>query len=83
MTQKSLLLECEAQVENLLATTFKNYKSLDDLSPSGLAETCRPPSEASPQALAPAVQLYTLLHDILSQEGQSMLRKYLQVMICS
>ncbi|CAA6670133.1 unnamed protein product [Spirodela intermedia] len=63
--EKSLLLECEAQVENLLATTFKNYKSLDDLSPTGLADT--------------SVQLYTLLHDILSQEGQSMLRKYLQM----
>ncbi|MQL78322.1 hypothetical protein Taro_010762, partial [Colocasia esculenta] len=77
--EKSLLLECEAQVDNLLGNVFENYKSLDELSPTGLIDTSYPTSEIAAPALLPAVQLYTLLHDILSQEGQSMLRKYLQV----
>ena len=73
------MLECEAQVENLLAVTFKNYKLLDDKFPTGLADSSQRSLDAAPSALAPAVQLYALLHDILSQEGQSTLKKYLQV----
>lgn len=76
--QGSLLLDCEAQVENLLATCFENYKSIDGLSPSGLGDLHCPIPEFATPGLLPAVQIYTLLHDILSQEAQSLLRKYLQ-----
>lgn len=77
--QKSILLDCETQVERLLAEAFQNYKSLDDNSPTGLADTSAPTSETASPALAPAVQLYTLLHDILAQDAQTMLRNYLKV----
>ncbi|XP_051151756.1 uncharacterized protein LOC127265803 [Andrographis paniculata] len=77
--EKSILLDCEMQVERLLAEAFQNYKSLDEDSPTGLANMSAPVSETAAPALAPAVQVYTLLHDILSQDAQIMLRKYLQM----
>lgn len=77
--QKSILLDCETQVERLLATAFQNYKSLDDNSPTGLADASAPASETASPALAPAVQLYTLLHDILAQDAQTTMRNYLKV----
>lgn len=76
--EKSILLDCENQVENLLANVFENYKELDELSPTGLSESFGPPPESAAPALGPAVQLYTLLHDILAQEAQTILRNYLQ-----
>lgn len=78
-SQKTILLDCETQVERLLAEVFQNYKSLDENSPTGLADMSAPTSETAQPALAPAVQLYTLLHDILAQDAQSMLRNYLKV----
>lgn len=63
----------------LLATTFENYKSLDDLSPTGLTDMFDPILESAAPALIPAVQIFTLLHDILSHEAQNILRNYLQV----
>jgi len=78
--QKSILLECETQVESLLANVFENYKSLDELSPTGMSDSLTTIPDAAPPALAPAVQLYCLLHDILAQDGQTILQKYLQVM---
>ncbi|PIN16647.1 hypothetical protein CDL12_10693 [Handroanthus impetiginosus] len=78
LMKKSILLDCETQVEALLAEAFQNYKSLDESSPIGLADISAPISETAAPALAPAVQLYTLLHDILAQDAQTMLRKYLQ-----
>lgn len=77
-SQKSILLDCETQVERLLAEVFQNYKSLDEKSPTGLADVSAPLSENAAPALAPAVQLYTLLHDILAQDAQTMLSNYLQ-----
>ncbi|KAL1560530.1 hypothetical protein AAHA92_10730 [Salvia divinorum] len=76
--EKSILLDCETQVERLLATAFQNYKSLDDNSPTGLADASTPASETASPALAPAVQLYTLLHDILAQDAQTTMRNYLK-----
>lgn len=76
--EKSILLECEMQVESLLANVFENYKSLDELSPSGMSDSLPPIPDAAPPALGPAVQLYCLLHDILAQEAQTILQKYLQ-----
>lgn len=77
--QKNLLLDCETQIESLLANVFENYKSLDEDSPTGLADLFGPMQESAAPALAPAVQVYTLLHDILSLDAQTMLRNYLQV----
>lgn len=75
-----MLLDCETQIESLLETVFENYKSLDENSPTGLADLFGGPTQESvAPALAPAVQVYCLLHDILSQEGQTTLRNYLQV----
>ncbi|KAG8386685.1 hypothetical protein BUALT_Bualt03G0174700 [Buddleja alternifolia] len=76
--EKSILLDCETQVESLLAVVFQNYKSLDEKSHTGLADMSAPVSETAAPALAPAVQVYTLLHDILAQDVQTMLRNYLQ-----
>ncbi|GAB2285161.1 hypothetical protein Dimus_019614 [Dionaea muscipula] len=79
--EKSILLDCESQVESLLANVFENYKSLDEYSPSGLSNALAPTPESAPPALAPAVQLYTLLHDILSQDAQTHLQNYLQIAV--
>ncbi|XP_024979103.1 uncharacterized protein LOC112516321 [Cynara cardunculus var. scolymus] len=76
--EKSLLLDCETQMEGLLALAFQNYKSLEESSSTGLADILSPIPEAAAPALAPAVQLYTLIHDILSPDGQALLSNYLQ-----
>ncbi|KAF2284726.1 hypothetical protein GH714_029594 [Hevea brasiliensis] len=76
--EKSLLLDCETQIESLLANVFENYKSLDENSHTGLADLFGPVQESAAPALAPAVEVYAFLHDILSQDAQTMLRNYLQ-----
>lgn len=72
-------MDCETQIENLLATAFENYKSLDEKSPTGLADVLGPTQEITTPALAPAVEIYILLHDILSPDAQNTLRNYFQV----
>lgn len=81
LLQKSLLLDCETQIESLLANVFENYKSLDENSLTGLADLFGPMQESAAPALAPAVEVFILLHDILSQDAQTMLRNYLQVQV--
>ncbi|ERN19071.1 uncharacterized protein LOC18447445 isoform X1 [Amborella trichopoda] len=76
--EKRILSDCEDQVGRLLAAVFENYKSLDELSPTGLVDMLAPTSDSAAPALAPAVQIYTLLSDILSHEAQMILRNYLQ-----
>ncbi|KAK2647676.1 hypothetical protein Ddye_015165 [Dipteronia dyeriana] len=76
--EKSMLLDCETQIESLLESVFQNYKSLDENSPTGLADLFGPPKASVAPALAPAVQVCTLLHDILSQDAQTVLKNYLQ-----
>lgn len=76
--EKSLLLDCETEIEGLLATVFENYKSLDESCPTGLTDMSAPIPETAAPALAPAVQIYTLLHDILAQDAQMTLRNYIQ-----
>ncbi|GJU31432.1 hypothetical protein Tco_1175021 [Tanacetum coccineum] len=76
--EKSLLLDCETQMESLLAIAFQNYKSLDENSSTGLSDVLSPIPETAAPALAPAVQLYTLIHDILTPDGQALLTNYLQ-----
>lgn len=77
--QKTILLDCETRVESLLADVFENYKSLDENSPTGLADISAPIPETAASALASAVHVYTLLHDILAQDSQTILKNYLQV----
>lgn len=77
--QKSMLLDCETHIESLLENVFENYKSLDENSPTGLADLFGSTKESVAPALAPAVRVYSLLHDILSQDAQTMLKNYLQV----
>ncbi|RVX08157.1 hypothetical protein CK203_017802 [Vitis vinifera] len=57
-----------------ISSTF----SQDENSPAGLAELFDPTPESAAPALAPAVQIFILLHDILAQEAQTMLRNYFQ-----
>ncbi|CAN4104391.1 unnamed protein product [Withania somnifera] len=76
--EKSLLLDCETEIEGLLATVFENYKSLDESCLTGLADMSAPIPETAAPALAPAVQIYTLLHDILAQDAQMTFRNYIQ-----
>ncbi|XP_020576608.1 uncharacterized protein LOC110022142 isoform X2 [Phalaenopsis equestris] len=76
--EKSILLDCEDQIKNLLATTFQNYKSLDENSSTGLSNFFGPIPETASPALTPAIKLFSLLHDILSQEAQNILRNYLK-----
>ncbi|KAI5662135.1 hypothetical protein M9H77_21458 [Catharanthus roseus] len=76
--EKSMLLSCETQVESILADVFQNYKSLDENSPTGLTDMSGPLLKTAASALAPAVKVYTLLHDILAQDAQTILRNYLQ-----
>ncbi|KAF8105660.1 hypothetical protein N665_0157s0225 [Sinapis alba] len=76
--EKSILMDCEIEIEKLLANVFENYKSLDENCPSGLADISGPVQESASTALAPAVQIFCLLHDILSPEGQEVLKNYLK-----
>ncbi|KAK2378330.1 pesticidal crystal cry8Ba protein [Trifolium repens] len=76
--ERSILLDCETQIEGLLATVFENYKSLDENSPTGLTDHFGPASDSAAPALHPALQVYSSLHDILSPEAQTILQNYLQ-----
>ncbi|KAL6558737.1 hypothetical protein OROMI_019087 [Orobanche minor] len=73
-----MLGEVSEQIEQIIALVFENYKSLDELSPSGMAGVFRPATGLAAPALVPALKLYKLLHDILSSEAQSKLCRYFQ-----
>ncbi|XP_020586710.1 uncharacterized protein LOC110028968 [Phalaenopsis equestris] len=77
--ENRILGEVEEQIEVILAMVFENYKSLDESSPSGIVEVFRPSAGIPAAALVPAVNLYKLLHDILSPEAQLKLSSYFQV----
>ncbi|XP_010442250.1 PREDICTED: uncharacterized protein LOC104725316 [Camelina sativa] len=76
--EKSILMDCEIEIEKLMGTVFENYKSLDENCPSGLADISYPVQESASTALSPAVQVFSLLHDILSPDAQEILKNYLQ-----
>ncbi|KAK9166916.1 hypothetical protein Scep_002107 [Stephania cephalantha] len=76
--ENRILGEISDEVEQILSRVFENYKSLDELSPSGMMETFKTASGIPAPALAPAVKLYTLLHDILSPEAQLKFCGYFQ-----
>ena len=82
--QRHILTAVEDQANALLAYTFEHYKSLDEDAPLGVIEAhmltpnYQPTSAGSAApALAPAVQLYALLHDILAVKVQDTLRAHL------
>lgn len=77
--QKRILADVEDQITHLLATVFENYKSLDESAVSGLADTFAPAAGVAAPALVPAVQIFTLMHDILSVEAKMQLRAHFQV----
>lgn len=79
LNQNRILGEIEEQTKLILAMVFENYKSLDESLPSGMVEAFGPTTGSPSPALAPAVKLYTLLHDILSPEAQLKLCSYFQV----
>nr|CAB3449233.1 unnamed protein product [Digitaria exilis] len=76
--ERSIMLHCEDRIKSLLAAVFENYKSLDEHSPTGMSDLFGPISDCAAPALAPAVQIFSVLHDILSKEAQDVLRNYLQ-----
>ncbi|XP_073010311.1 uncharacterized protein [Typha latifolia] len=76
--ENRILGEIEEQIEQILASVFENYKSLDESLPSGMLEVFKPANGLPAPALAPAVKLYNLLHDILSPEAQLKLCSYFQ-----
>ncbi|BBH05756.1 hypothetical protein Prudu_017240 [Prunus dulcis] len=67
--ENCMLAKIEDQVKKTLASVFENYKSLEESSLSGMVDCFRPASGTAAPALAPAVQLYSLLYDILSPEA--------------
>ncbi|KAJ0981455.1 hypothetical protein J5N97_009710 [Dioscorea zingiberensis] len=79
--ENRILGEIEEQIDQILALVFENYKSLDEMSPSGMVEVFRAATGSPALALAPAVKLYTLLHDILSPEAQLKLCGYFQTAV--
>ncbi|XP_021912220.1 uncharacterized protein LOC110825972 [Carica papaya] len=76
--ENRILGEIKDQIEQILALVFENYKSLDESSFTGIMEIFKPATGVAAPALAPAVKLYTLLHDILSPESQTALTHYFQ-----
>ncbi|KAF6138861.1 hypothetical protein GIB67_018592 [Kingdonia uniflora] len=76
-----LLGEIRDQIDHVLALVFENYKSLDESSSSGVMDVFRSASGSPAPALGPAVELYTLLHDILSPEAQLKLCSYFQAAV--
>ena len=75
-----MLGDVSDQIEQTIAVVFENYKSLDESSPSGVADVFTPATGFAASALIPALKLYKLLHDILSSEAQLKLCRYFQVL---
>lgn len=73
-----LLGEVSDQIEQILTLVFENYKSLDESLPSGIVDVFGPATGVAAPALAPALKLYKMLHDILSPEVQLKLCRYFQ-----
>ncbi|KAM1181934.1 hypothetical protein ACFX19_000492 [Malus domestica] len=73
-----ILAKIEDQVRKLVALVFENYKSLEESSLLGMVDGFTRASGLAAPALAPAVQIYTLLNDILSPEAQLKLSKFFQ-----
>ncbi|XP_044469211.1 uncharacterized protein LOC123198570 isoform X2 [Mangifera indica] len=79
--ENRILRENEDQVQQLLASVFENYKSLDDLLPSGFTDDFGPATGHAAPALEAAVRLYILLNDISGSEAQLKLTRYFQAAV--
>ncbi|CAH8364024.1 unnamed protein product [Eruca vesicaria subsp. sativa] len=77
--ENRILNEIKDQIKKILKLVFKNYKSLDESSFSGMSDVMSSATGVTPPALAPAVKLYMLLHEIMSPEDQTNLCHYFQV----
>ncbi|KAG2263262.1 hypothetical protein Bca52824_070341 [Brassica carinata] len=77
--ENGILNEIKNQTEQILKLVFENYKSLDESSFSGMNDVVSSATGVPAPALAPAVKVYMLLHDILSPKDQSNLCNYFQV----
>ncbi|GMY11430.1 hypothetical protein FCV25MIE_06669 [Fagus crenata] len=76
--ENRILREIEDKVQQIITLVFKNYKLLDESSPSGMMDDFKPATGMVAPALVSAVKLYGLLHDILKPEAQLKLCKYFQ-----
>ncbi|XP_027078388.1 uncharacterized protein LOC113778164 [Coffea eugenioides] len=79
--ENRMLGDVSDQIEQTIAVVFENYKSLDESSPSGVADVFTPATGFAASALVPALKLYKLLHDILSSEAQLKLCRYFQTAV--
>lgn len=79
--ENRILGEVKERLDQILALVFKNYKSLDESSQSGIMDVFRPATGLAAPALGPAVKLYTLLYDILSPDAQNDLCHYFQIAV--
>ncbi|CAI9111124.1 OLC1v1011265C1 [Oldenlandia corymbosa var. corymbosa] len=77
--ENRMLGDVSDQIEQILSLVFENYKSLDEASPSGIAEVFTSATRVAAPALVPALKLYKLLNDILLPEAQSKLCRYFQI----
>lgn len=77
--ENRILGEVSDNIEQIITMVFENYKSLDESSLSGIADTFTLATGSVAPALAPALDLYKLLNDILSSEAQLKLCRYFQM----
>ncbi|CAN8264255.1 unnamed protein product [Cochlearia groenlandica] len=76
--ENRLLGEINEQVQQILASTFESYKSLDELAFSGMKDVFEAATGSPAPAIESAVKLYGLLNDVLSPEAQLKLCRYFQ-----
>ncbi|KAK3017683.1 hypothetical protein RJ639_004050 [Escallonia herrerae] len=79
--ENRILGEISDLVEQAVSLVFENYKSLDESSLSGMVDFLKPATGSVALALAPALKLYALLHDILSSGAQLKLCRYFQAAV--
>nr|VDC94977.1 unnamed protein product [Brassica oleracea] len=76
--ENRLLGEIDEQIQQILASAFENYKSLDELSFSGMKDVFESATGTPAPAIESSVKLYALLNDVLTPEAQLKLCRYFQ-----
>ncbi|XP_010484364.1 PREDICTED: uncharacterized protein LOC104762712 isoform X2 [Camelina sativa] len=76
--ENRLLGEIDEQIQQILASAFENYKSLDELSFSGMKDVFESATGTPAPAIESAVKLYGLRNDVLTPEAQLKLCRYFQ-----
>ncbi|XP_013630182.1 PREDICTED: uncharacterized protein LOC106336017 isoform X1 [Brassica oleracea var. oleracea] len=76
--ENRLLGEIDEQIQQILASAFENYKSLDELSFSGMKDVFESATGTPAPAIESSVRLYALLNDVLTPEAQLKLCRYFQ-----